>query len=308
VEYGLMMEPQMGMTYAELAGAAKWAEARGLAAFARADHVYSSKGSPHVTEAFTSLAAIALETQAIELCVLVTPISFRHPAIIAKSAATVDEISGGRLRLGVGTGWMELEHEAFGMELWPMKERFARLEETLGYLRAAFGDGATGFAGQYYSLDKIDVRPKPTGDLPIVVGGSGPERTPYLAGTYGDEFNIGIRDPATLADRIGKVRAAADKAGRDPDAIKFSVAGPVLTGADEASYQRRLAATAAARDRTPDEHERAWRAAGIPVGTAAAVRRVLDAIANVGVERFYMQHFAAPDLEEFVEVFDSLGA
>lgn len=303
-----MMEPQVGMTYAELAGAATWAEARGLAVFARADHLYSSRETPHVTEAFTSLAGIALETKAIELCVMVTPISFRHPAIIAKSAATIDEMSGGRFRLGVGTGWMELEHEAFGMELWPMSERFDRLEETLGYLRAAFADGAVGFSGDYYRLDKIDVRPKPTGDLAIVVGGSGPRRTPYLAGTYGDEFNIGIRDPATLADRIGKVRAAADAAGRDPDAIKFSVAGPVLTGADEASFQRRLAAAAAIRDRSPEEHEQVWRAAGIPVGTAAAVRRVVDDIAAVGVQRFYLQHFTAPDHEELAEVFDSLGA
>lgn len=203
---------------------------------------------------------------------------------------------------------MELEHEAFGLELWPLKERFDRLEETLAYLRAAFADGAVGFAGDYYRLDEIDVRPKPTGKLPIVVGGSGPERTPYLAGTYADEFNIGIKDPATLVDRIGKVRAAATKADRDPDAIKFSVTTPVLTGADEASYQRRLAAAAATRDRTPQEHENVWRAAGVPVGTADAVRRLLDDIAGAGVQRIYVQHFAGPDDQEFAEVFDSLGA
>ena len=298
----------MGMTYTELVEAAKWAESRGLDVFARADHVFSSQQTPHVTETFTSLAGIALETTSIELCVMVTPISFRHPAIIAKSAATIDEMSGGRFRLGVGTGWMELEHEAFGMELWGMKERFERLEETLGYLRAAFAQGAAGFSGKHYSLDKIDIRPKPTGALPIVVGGSGPTKTPRLAGTYADEFNIGIRDPATLADRIGKVRAAAEKAGRDPGAIKFSVASPVLTGADESAYQQRLAVAATARDRSPAEHENAWKSAGIPVGTQDAVRRVIEDITAVGVQRFYMQHFAAPDLAEFEEVFDSLGA
>ena len=303
-----MMEPQMGMTYAELSGAAKWAETRGLDVFARADHVFSSQEAPHVTETFTSLAGIALETESIELAVMVTPISFRHPAIIAKSAATLDEMSGGRFRLGLGTGWMELEHDVFGMELWPMKERFDRLEETLGYLRAALADGAEGFKGKYYNLDQIDVRPKPTGNLPIVVGGSGPTKTPRLAGTYADEFNIGIKDPATLADRIGKVRAAAEEAGRDPAAIKFSVASPVLTGPDEAAYQIRLAASAASRHRTPEEHEEVWKDAGIPVGTPDAIRQVLDDIASVGVQRFYMQHFSGPDLEEFEEVFDSLGA
>lgn len=307
MEFGLMLEPQMGMTYVELITAAKWAEARGLDVFARADHLFSSQETPHVTETFTSLAGVALETESIELCVMVTPISFRHPAIIAKSAATLDEMSEGRFRLGVGTGWMDLEHDAFGLELWPMKERFERLSETLGYLRAAFADGAAGFAGKHYNLDKIDVRPKPA-NLPIVVGGSGPTKTPFLAGTYADEFNIGIRDPETLADRIGKVRAAAEQAGRDPGAIKFSVASPVLTGADESAYQQRLAAAAASRDRSPSEHEDAWKSAGIPVGTQEAVRQVIEDIAAVGVERFYMQHFAAPDLVEFEEVFASLGA
>ena len=265
MEYGLMMEPQMGMTYAQLAEAARWAEARGLAVFARADHVFSSKEAPHVTETFTSLAGVAYETSSIELCVMVTPISFRHPAIIAKSAATLDEMSGGRFRLGLGTGWMDLEHDAFGMELWPMAERFARLEEALGYLRAAFAAGATGYSGTYYSLDAIDVLPVPR-NLPLVVGGSGPKKTPRLAGTYADEFNIGIRDPATLEDRITKVRAAAEAAGRDPEAILFSVATPVLTGADQAGYRSRLEAMASSRDRSPEEHEEAWRSAGIPVG------------------------------------------
>lgn len=303
-----MMEPQMGMTYAELVESAKWAEARGLDVFARADHVFSSKQTPHVTESFTSLAGVALETRSIELCLLVTPISFRHPAIIAKSAATLDEMSGGRFRLGVGTGWMELEHEAFGLELWPMTERFERLEEALAYLRAALGNGATGYKGKYYSLDEVDIRPKPTGDLPIVVGGSGPRKTPRLAGTYGDEFNIGIKKPGTLADRIAKVRAAAQEVGRDPGLIKFSVASPVLTGRDEESYRDRLSAAADERGRTPEEHEASWREAGIPVGTPDQVRRVVDAAAEVGVQRFYMQHFSAPDLQEFEEIFEVLGA
>jgi len=302
-----MMEPQMGMTYAELAGSAAWAETRGLDVFARADHLFSSQSRPHVTETFTSLAAIAVETSAIELCVMVTPITFRHPAIIAKSAATLSEISGGRFRLGVGTGWMDLEHEAFGLDLWPMNERFERLEEALGYLSAAFADAPVAYTGRYYSLEAVDVLPTGSG-VPIVVGGSGPKRTPRLAGTYAAEFNIGIRAPAVLADRIGKVRLAAEAAGRDPDQIKFSVASPVITGADESSYQRRLAAAAQTRGRTPAEHESAWQKAGIPVGTRDDVRRVLDDVAEVGVQRFYMQHFAAPDLDEFSEVFDALGA
>lgn len=300
-----MLEPQMGMTYAELEESARWAEDRGLAVFARADHLFSSRPSPHVTETFTSLAGAALATNTIELCVMVTPISFRHPAIIAKTAATLDEMSSGRFRLGVGTGWMDLEHDAFGLELWPMKERFDRLEEALGYLRAALN--GTGFDGAYYSLQPIDVLPRPT-SLPIVVGGSGPRKTPRLAGTYADEFNIGIRSPEILEDRIGKVRAAATESGRDPGAILFSVATPVLTGADEAGYRARLEAMAASRDRSPEDHETAWRDAGIPVGTPDAVRSVVEAAAAVGVQRLYVQHFAAPDYEEFDDIFNALGA
>ena len=307
MQLGLMMEPQMGMTYAELVESAKWAEARGLDVFARADHIFSSQPQPHVTETFTSLAGVAVETSTIELCVMVTPISFRHPAIIAKSAATLDEISGGRFRLGVGTGWMDLEHDVFGMELWPMAQRFDRLEETLGYLRAAFAAEAAGYEGKHYSLDPVDVLPVPT-NLPIVVGGSGPNKTPRLAGTYADEFNIGIRDPATLEDRITKVRAAAERAGRDPDAILFSAATPVLTGRDEAGYRRRLEAMAASRDRSPAEHEEAWRSVGIPIGPPDEVQRVVAAAAEAGVQRIYVQHFAAPDYEDFDDVFSALGA
>ena len=153
MELGLMTEPQLGMTYAELLGAARFAERAGLAVFARSDHFdFPRFDSPHATEAFTTLAGLAEATERIELCVLVSPITFRHPGIIAKMSATIDEMSGGRLALGVGTGWMPEEHELLGLDFPELGERFDRFEESLAYLTAAFSGEGRGFTGEHYTL------------------------------------------------------------------------------------------------------------------------------------------------------------
>jgi alkanesulfonate monooxygenase SsuD/methylene tetrahydromethanopterin reductase-like flavin-dependent oxidoreductase (luciferase family) len=306
MDFGLMLEPQIGMTYDEQLAAARWAEKAGLEVFARADHYLSSGEPPHATDALATLAGLARDTSSIGLCVLVSPISFRHPAVLLKNATTIDELSGGRFILGVGTGWSELEHDAFGIELWPMSERFARLEEALAYLRAALAAGAGGFKGKYYALDDIDVRPKATGALPIVIGGSGAKRTPRLAGTFADEYNLFVTEPEAIQARANVARAAAAEAGRDPDSILVSVIAPVITGRDQASYRANLETWASARGRTPEEHEARMREAGVPVGPAAEIREAVAAMAEAGVGRIYYQHFASPDIGVFEETVEAL--
>ncbi len=221
VELGLMVEPQVGGTYARLRDLAQWAEHQGLDAFARSDHFLDQDRSADATDALTTFGGLAEATVAIQLVVLVTPLTFRHPAVIAKTATTLDEMSGGRFALGVGTGWMQSEHDAFGIDLPPLVERFDRLFETLSYLRAAFGS-SEGFEGSYYRLDPISVLPHPT-NVPIVVGGSGPRKTPTFAGRFADEFNLFVTDSDTLAERIATMRAAAVEADRNPDAVKVSL-------------------------------------------------------------------------------------
>ena len=188
-----------------------------LDAFARSDHyLFPRFEAAHATDAFATLAGLARETADIDLCVLVSPVTFRHPGVIAKTAATIDEMSGGRLRLGVGTGWMQEEHDAFGLAFYDQAERFNRLEETLGYLRAAFAVEKTGFDGSHYALEAIDALPGPTGPLPIIVGGGGRVRTPTLAGRFADEFNLAPMGHTKIVERIATARKAATDAGRDP--------------------------------------------------------------------------------------------
>ncbi len=152
MEFGLMVEPQVGGSYTRLRDLAQWAEGIGLDAFARSDHFLDQERSAPATDALTTYGGLAETTDTIQLVVLVTPLTFRHPAVIAKTATTLDEMSGGRFALGVGTGWMQSEHDVFGLDLPPLGERFDRLFETLSYLRAAFGSDQ-GFSGEYYQLD-----------------------------------------------------------------------------------------------------------------------------------------------------------
>ncbi len=296
MDYALMTEPQIGGTYEQLLELARWAEAAGMVAFARSDHLYSSREPrPDATEAFTTLAGLARETDRIRLCVLVTPITFRHPAIIAKAAATIDQMSEGRLDLGIGTGWMELEHEAFGLTFPPERERFERLEEAIRYVRSAFGDDHARFDGRHYHLD-AEVRPRPSGTR-IVVGGSGPRRTPTLAGRFADEYNHFLAPPETIAPKVATMRRAAEEAGRDPEGICVSVMGPVVAGTDEADYAERLARRAASRDLSPAEYEERLVAAGVPVGPPDRLAEAVGGLEAVGVSKLYLQWVDLDDRE-----------
>lgn len=254
MDLAMMTEPQFGGTYDELLAAARWAESHDIVSFARSDHYYGwgREPTPDATDAFATLAGLARDTTSIELAVLVAPFTFRHPAVVIKNATTIDQMSGGRLTLGVGTGWNEEEHTRFGLPFPSWAERFARLEEGLGYLRACLGDGQ--FNGEFYQLD-AQVKPKKTGSLPIIIGGSGPKRTPELAGGYADEFNVFVSDPASIATRVEVVRRSAESAGRDPDAIRISVMGPITARQTRAEYEDLLAERAHQRGVDPVDLE-----------------------------------------------------
>lgn len=300
-----MTEPQVGGTYDELLTVARWAEDRGLVSFARSDHYYSGREPrPDATDAFATLAGLARETSTIRLCVLVTPVTFRHPAVIAKNAATIDQMSGGRLDLGVGTGWMDLEHDAFGLPFPDWKERFERLTEALHYLEAAFGGGS--FSGAHYTLD-ADVQPRPTG-MRTVIGGSGPVKTPTLAGQHADEYNHFIATPETIAPKVAVMREAAEKAGRDPSSITVSVMGPAMVATDAGAYAEKLAAAAAARDLEPSEFERRWRDAGIPTGTSDEAQATIAGLEEAGVDLYYAQQIELDEIDAMADMFAALGS
>lgn len=272
--------------YETLQEAARFCEERDVVAMALPDHYLASRTDPSepAYDALAQLSGLARETSTLELSTLVSPVTFRHPAVTLKTAATIDEMSNGRFTLGLGTGWFTEEHELFGI---PFPERrFDLLEEALAYTRA--GLEGRSHEGSHYRINAFEVRPKPS-NLRIVVGGSGPKRTPELAGRFADEFNVYCGPLDEMAERIELARAAAQQAGRNPDALMISTAGVVVTGTTDAAYRTALEAASKRFQRPPDEFEASMRERGTPVGRDAA--DVIDAIADLGVERFYLQMF-----------------
>ncbi|HEX7100237.1 MAG TPA: LLM class flavin-dependent oxidoreductase [Acidimicrobiia bacterium] len=274
---------------------AQWAESAGLAAFAVADHYLTSERDFRALDQITVLAAVAARTEAIELATLVSPITFRHPAVLLKAGVTIDEISGGRFTLGLGAGWMEKEHEVFGFDFPATRERLDRLEEALGYIASVREGSESGFHGRHYHLAPGPT-PLPRGErMRLAVGGSGPRRTPELAGTYADEFNVfPSRHP--MDARITAARRAAVDAVRDPDTILFSTAFPLVVGEDRADLDRRIDQVAAARGTEPDRIRTSWPRAGIPVATRDEYLERLAELEALGISRVYFQvGFDSPD-------------
>ena len=293
-----MTEPHLGGTYSQQLDAARWAEDEGLVSFARCDHYLSgSDPTPDATDAFSVLSGLARDTSHIRLCVLVSPITFRHPAVIAKNAATIDQMSDGRLDLGVGTGWMELEHVALGLPFPDWPERWERFEEALDYLDAAFGEGHGKHEGKHYTLDAT-VEPKPRG-LRLVVGGSGPKRTPTLAGDRADEYNFFICPPDEAKQKIEVMREASE--GR---AVEATVMGGALVGRTEEVFRERLAKAADARGITPKELEDRYVSNGFPIGTPGRVAETIAGLEEAGVERVYVQWLDLDDLDTMKDTVD----
>lgn len=272
--------------YPTLLDTARFSEANGLVAMALPDHYLASRTSlsEPAYDALTQLGGLARETETLELSTLVSPVTFRHPAVTLKSAVSLDEMSGGRFSLGLGTGWFEEEHDLLGIPF--PDRRFDLLEEALAYTRA--GMQGRGFEGQHFKLAEFDIHPRPQ-NLRIVVGGSGPRRTPELAGTYADEFNVYAGPVEEMRKKIELARQTAEEAGRDPDALLISTASPIVTGTSEASFRDAMSVATERFDKEPEELEKQFRDRGIPVGLDAA--ETVATMEAIGVRRFYLQMF-----------------
>ena len=271
----IFVEPQQGATYDQQLAGALLAERLGFDAYFRSDHYLAMGGDglPGPTDSWITLAGLARETSTIRLGTLVSSATFRHPAVLAISVAEVDAMSGGRVELGLGTGWFEAEHRAYGLP-FPEK-RFGPLEEQLelitGLWSTPLGDTYS-FEGKHYRLVDAPALPKPVQQpVPIIIGGGGPSRTPAIAARFGSEFNIGFVDEATVAARFAGVRRACEEAGRDPDSIIYSVALPTLVGSDERDYVRR----ATDRQRDPAEF-RGTNIGGTPSEALDKIGRLAD--------------------------------
>ena len=299
---------QAAGAYDALVETARWAERRDLACLALPDHYILTAdgvGGPPAHDAFVQLAGLARETATLRLSVMVSPITFRHPAVIAKSAFTLDALSGGRFTLGMGTGWLESEHRVLGLDFPPLGERFDRLEEALAYVRAMAA--GSGFEGSFYSLAPAELRPLPSDGFGIVVGGKGSHRTPILAGRFADEYNVYPAPFDEMRSRLDLARGAAADAGRDPDALLISSAGAVLVGHDEADYRARFAAEAAEAGIDPEALEAHFEFRNTPRGPADQVRSQLEGMEKLGVSRFYLQTSVSDGLDRTAETLEMIG-
>ena len=267
-------------------------EEAGLAAVALADHyLYGRSPDLWATPAYDSLvqaAALGRDTSEVEIVMLVSPITFRHPAVYAKSMSTIDEISNGRFAFGLGTGWHEGEHEVFGFEFPPVKERFAWLEDALGYLRVYLDDPAQGYDGTRWSLAAQELAPRPRTDLRLVVGGGGEVRTPTLVGTFADEYNLYHHTAEGVEQRLGVMRSAAEAAGRNPDDILITTCYPMVGGADEAEIESFLADHGAPLGLSGSEVRELY-GDRLPVVTWDEHAEHIDALRQLGFARVYLQ-------------------
>ena len=302
---GVMIEGQEGLTWDRWFRIADRVEALGLDSLWRSDHFFSLMGHPErpALECWSSLTALAQRTQRIRFGPLVSPMTFRHPALLARMAAAVDGLSDGRLSLGVGAGWNEAEHEAFGIGLPPLKERFDRLEEGIAVIKALWSGGPVDVDGRYYRLQRAAALPRPVQRPapPLLIGGDGERRLLRIVAKEADEWNS--HAPGLEAYRGKRVRLEEHcrAVGRDPDAIHRSWMGGIVIGRDAPEVlekggwmQSFLAALSGISPRSaPDElRRRHWL-----VGTPDEVGSQLDAWSAVGVERVMLQWYNLDDLD-----------
>jgi F420-dependent oxidoreductase-like protein len=282
----IFTEHKQGAHYSELAALARLSEELGFDAFFRSDHymAFDGDGLPGPTDAWITLAALARDTTRIRLGTLVTPVTFRYPGPLAISVAQVDEMSGGRVELGLGTGWHDGEHAAYGIPFPSIGERFAHLEEQLAIITGLWstpvGDRFN-YTGAHYTITDSPALPKPVQQpVPLIIGGWGEKRTPRLAATYATEFNLPFAPVELFGDAVKRVRAACEAAGRDPATLRTTVAQTVCCGANEADLARR--ASAIGQD---PASLRANNLGGLP---GEIIERI-GAYAAVGADTVYLQ-------------------
>lgn len=294
IELRVFTEPQQGATYDDLLRVAQAAETLGYGAFFRSDHylAMNSEGLPGTTDAWITLAGIARETSTIRLGTLVTSATFRYPGPLAISVAQVDAMSGGRVDLGLGAGWFEDEHKAYGIPFPALGERFDKLEESLAVITGLWETpvGQTfSHDGKHFPITDSPALPKPVQSPrpPILIGGGGKKRTPALAAKYADEFNIPFASLDTTATQFERVRAAATVAGRDPESLVYSNALVLCCGKSEDEIARRAAVIGREVSELRENG-----AAGSPAELVDKIGR----FGELGASRVYLQMLDLSDL------------
>ena len=291
-----MIEGQEGVEWADWVALARACERLGFDALFRSDHYLSVGGRAErgSLDAWGTVSGLAAITTKLRLGTLVSPATFRHPSVLAKAAVTADHISSGRVELGIGTGWLEEEHSAYGFPFPPMGERMARLAEQLEVITRAWEEGPQSFRGKYYAVENLDARPKPVQQPrpPLILGGAAGPRSAALAARYADEYNTVYVTPAEAGARRRTLDRACAAHGREPHTLRFSMMNGFVIGADRKEIEARRARLAE------------WGAApGEPwiVGTPDEFVARLREYESAGVEAVMLQHHLFHD-EEALEL------
>jgi F420-dependent oxidoreductase-like protein len=299
MELCLMIEGQEGVTWLQWQALALACEQHSIPALFRSDHYLNLDGrhpKRGSLDAWGTLNALAAVTSKLRLGTMVSPATFRHPSTLAKLVTTADEISNGRIELGLGAGWHEREHAAYGFPFPAARTRMDILEEQLQIVLGNWSDGPFSFEGEHYQLHDLDARPKPVQrpHPPLIMGGIAGPRSCALAARFADEYNTVYPTVADVRKRRGRVVEACERVGREP--IAFSIMTAVIAGADERDLRERVGRVARARGDTADalvtEPPPGW-----VIGTVEQVAEQLSALREVGVSRVMCQHLAHDDLE-----------
>ncbi|GGN19298.1 LLM class F420-dependent oxidoreductase [Lentzea pudingi] len=301
VELRIFTEPQQGASYDDLLRVAMTAEDAGYGAFFRSDHYLrmgSADGLPGPTDPWITFAGLARDTSTIRLGTLMTAATFRHPGPLAISVAQVDQMSGGRVEFGIGAGWYEAEHTAYGLPFPSLGERFERYEEQVAIITGLWETplgGTFSFEGKHYALTDSPALPKPAQErVPLLIGGMGARRTPALAASYATEFNLPFVRIDAAVEQFARVDAACEEIGRDPKELIRSVALVACVGRTDADVARRAAAIG--RDAAELREN----------GLAGTPAEVVDRIASwrdaTGVQRVYLQVLDLSDLDHITEI------
>ena len=298
-----MLEGQEGVTWSQWLAMAETAERLGFEALFTSDHYLSVQGDAGrgASDAWTMLSALAARTSTIRLGTLVSPVTFREPALLAKAATTVDHVSGGRVELGMGAGWWEEEHRSHGFTFPPVAERFERLEEQLAIVEGLLTQERFSFAGTHYRLQDAPFWPKPfqRPRMPIVLGGTtvGP-RMQRLVATYADEFNTVGGTPKEVRERIDRARGAVDREGRTQDSLTTSFMTWCFVGRTEDEWRARVElARRKDADAGPFDEHLAELEVDCIVGTPDRAAARLREYADAGVQRVMLNHELFDDLD-----------
>jgi F420-dependent oxidoreductase-like protein len=295
VRLALMIEGQEGVTWDDWVALAAACEEHGVEALFRSDHYVSGfEESRPALDAWATIAGLAARTSRLELGTLVSPATFRHPAVLARAAATADEVSGGRVTLGMGAGWMEREHDAYGFEFATARERVARLGEQVEIVHRLFREERLDFSGEYYRLQDAPGLGRP--GLPILIGGSAKPGTTTPAVRFADEYNSLFGTLDEVRQRKRTLDEACEREGRDPATLRYSLMAPLVVGRDEREVNESARRIGTRFGRDPAEVLERYGERG-PVGTVEQVVERLRQIEEIGYERVMLQHLAHEDLE-----------